>query len=319
MSYHNSSPSTHLGTTLLLLCFTLTAAPRAFAHGDQIEVGGGARGPITLNATQRQAIGLKTAPVDNRTIDTYLQLNGEVRVPPDREANVSTRISGQAKTLYVGLGAVVRAGQPLAKIESRLSGNPPPSVVLTAPISGTIDARAATPGQTVEPDSVLFHISDRRRMLVIAKVYEEDLGKVQVGQDARVHVLSYPQQVFAGKITLIDPNLDAVSRTVSVWIELDNAKDLLKPNMFARANVITSHNSDALAVPNNAILEANGEQFVFVAEGERFNRIEVSTGARDDQFTEITDGLTPGDEVVTQGNSEIYTQWLTGGVMKDED
>lgn len=319
MRSHNSFPSAHFGTTLLLLCLALTTTHRTFAHGDEIEVGGGARGPITLNAAQRQAIGLKTVPVDSRTIDTYLQLNGEVRVPPDRQANVSTRISGQAKVLYAGLGAVVREGQPLAKIESRLSGNPPPSVVLTSPISGTIDVRAVTPGQTVEPDSVLFHISDRRRMLVIAKVYEEDLDKVQLGQDARVHILSYPQQAFAGKITLIDPNLDAVSRTVNVWIELDNPKDLLKPNMFASVNVITSHNSDALAVPNSALLEANGEQFVFVVEGERFNRIDVTTGARDDQYTEVTDGLTPGDEVVTQGNREIFTQWLTGGVMQDED
>ncbi len=295
---------------LLTLPFML---PEAVGHGEEIEVGGGgARGPVQLTDQQKQAIALQTAPAEVRTINQELNLNGQVQLLPNRQAEVGLRISGQVKALYAKLGDTVKAGQNLAKVESRLSGDPPPSVNITAPMSGLIDALNVSVGQAVEPNSSLFHISDRTQVIVIAKVFEEDLGKIKVEQEARVHVLSYPNEIFTGKVTLIDTNLDPLSRTVNLWIELANEQGLLKPNMFARASVILKRNDAALAVPNSAIVEANGEKFVFVAEGNSFNRMEVSVGVRDGAFSEITEGLVPGDEVVTQGNRQVYTMWLTG-------
>lgn len=302
-----------IGRLIFLLLCMLFTLPQAFAHGEQIEVGGGARGPVQLTDQQKQAIALQSAPADVRELHKELNINGQVQLLPNRQADVSLRISGQVKALYANLGDTVKAGQNLAKVESRLSGDPPPSVTITAPMSGVIDARNVNIGQAVEPNTTLFHISDRSRLIVVAKVYEEDLGKVKVEQEARVHVLSYPDQVFAGKVTLIDPNLDPLSRTVNVWIELTNEKGALKPNMFARANVILERNDAALAVPNGAIIEANGERFVFVGEGNTYRRVEVTVGARDDEYSQITEGLVPGDEVVTQGNRQLYTLWLTGG------
>ena len=133
--------------------------------------------------------------------------------------------------------------------------------------------------------------------------------------DRREHT----QQEVNGKVTLIDPNLDPLNRTVKVWIQLANPQALLKPNMFARVGVVLKRNEAALTVPNGAIIEANGERFVFVREGDKFKRVEINIGAKDDEFSEITDGLVPGDEVVTQGNRQIYTLWLTGGKLKGEE
>ena len=304
------------GLIILLLLIAPGAMPSAFAHGGEIEVGGGgARGPVQLSAAQQKAIALQMAPASARPLSTLLNLNGEVQLLPNRQADVSLRISGQVKALYANLGDSVRAGQRLVLVQSRLVGDPPPSVTINAPMSGVIDVRNAVVGQAVEPNTVLFHISDRSQVIVAGKVYEEDIGKVKLGQEARVRVLSYPQ-VFIGKVTLIDPNLDPLSRTVKVWIQLANPQGLLKPNMFARASVVLQHNAAALTIPNSAIIEANGEKFVFVREGGKYHRVEVSLGTKDDEYSEITDGLVPGDEVVTQGNREIYTMWLTGGQPK---
>ena len=295
------------------------AVPSAFAHGEQIEVGGGARGPVQLSAAQQKAIALQLASASLRPLSTELNLNGEVQLLPDRQADVSLRISGQIKGLYANLGDRVRVGQRLVLVQSRLVGDPPPSVTISAPMSGVIDARNVVVGQAVEPNTVLFHISDRSQLIVVARVYEEDIGKIKTGQKARVRVLSDPKQVFTGKVTLIDPNLDPLNRTVKVWIQIANPQGLLKPNMFARASVILRANGAALTIPNGAVIEANGEKFVFVREGDKYNRVEVSVGAKDDEYSEITDGLVPGDEVVTQGNRQIYTMWLTGGQMKAEE
>ena len=316
----SSQMLTQLRGLFLLALFTAPGTlPAAFAHGEQIEVGSGARGPVQLSAAQRTAIALQLAPVSSRPLSTVLNLNGEVQLLPNRQADVSLRISGQVKELYADLGQRVRTGQRLVLVQSRLVGDPPPSVTINAPMSGVIDARNVVVGQAVEPNTALFHISDRSQVVVVGKVYEEDIGKVKTGQAAHVSVLSYPQQIFSGKVTLIDPNLDPLSRTVKVWIQLANPQGLLKPNMFARASVILRHNGAALTIPNSAIIEANGEKFVFVREGDKYNRVEVSIGASNDEYSEITDGVVPGDEVVTQGNREIYTMWLTGGQMKAEE
>lgn len=322
----SSSPRTSVsfdglihGLWFLLLLTAPGTLPLAFAHGEQIEVGGGVRGPVQLSAAQQKAIALQWVPASVRPLPRVLNLNGEVQLLPNRQADVSLRISGQVKALYANPGDTVRTGQRLALVQSRLVGDPPPSVTITAPMSGVIDARNAVLGQAVEPNTALFHISDRSQVIVVARVYEDGLGEVKVGQEARVRVLSYPQQVFRGKITLIDPNLDPLSRTVKVWIQLANPQGLLKPNMFARAGVILQRNEAALAVPTSAIIEANGEKFVFVREGDKYKRVEVTLGADDGEYSQITEGLVPGDEVVTQGNRQLYTLWLMGGQMKGEE
>lgn len=315
------------GTAVLIgLALAITAivgaafVTPAFAHGEQIKVGGGAKGPVTLTAAQQAALGLKVEAASPRPLSELLHLNGEVRPVAGRQADVSTRISGQVTQVYATLGQSVRQGQRLARVQSRLVGDPPPSVDVIAPMSGVIDQQTATVGQSVEPAAALFHIRDGSEVNLVARVYEEDLGKIALGQDATVRLLSYPDRRFAGKIILIGPSLDPASRTVEVWVKLDNSEGLLKPNLFARVSVVLRHNAAALSVPTAAIIQANGEKFVFVRQKGKYVRIEIGTGASDDTYTEVTDGLVPGDEVVTQGNRQVYTVWLTGGVpLHDED
>ena len=302
---------------LLLLVAGLGVSPLVLGHGGSIEIGGGGKGPVKLSDAQQKAIGLQLASAAPRPISQLLSLNGEIRLLPGRQADVSTRINGQITALYAALGDTVRLGQRMARVQSRLAGDPPPSVDVSAPLAGVVDAVNVGLGQSVEPTTVLYRISDRSQVNVIARVYEEDLGKVLVGQDVRVKTLSYPDQAFAGKITLVGPTLDAQSRTVEVWVRLANPRGLLKPNLFARASVVLRQNDAALAIPNAAIIEANGEKFVFVRQSGQFNRVEIVTGSSDDEYTEVTDALVPGDEVVTQGNRELYTLWLTGGKAGD--
>jgi cobalt-zinc-cadmium efflux system membrane fusion protein len=281
---------------------------RVWAHGPAIEVGESAKGPVTLSALQAKAIGLTLASADLRPLADLLTLNGEIQLLPDHTAEVSTRISGQVTALYVQLGDRVKVGQSLARVQSRLVGDPPPSVNVSSPKSGIVDTVNISVGRSVEPAATLFQISDRSVVNMVARIYEEDLG-----QDARIRTLSYPDRVFSGKVTLIGPSLDAQSRTAVVWFRLANPDGLLRPNLFAKAALVLKQNAAALAIPNAAILEANSERFVFVKQGDRYDRVDIVTGLADDQYTEVADGLVPGDEVVVQGIRELYTMWLTGG------
>ena len=300
-----------VGLTLTALAAMFGIDP-VFAHGGEVEIGSGAKGPVLLSAAQQNALGLKVAMASPRPLSEVLYLSGEVRPVAGRQAEVSTRISGQVTQVYATVGQTVRAGQRLARVQSRLVGDPPPSVDVNAPMSGVIDQMAATVGQSVEPATSLFHIRDGSEVNIVARVYEEDLGKIALGQRTNVRLLSYPDRSFAGSVVLIGPSLDPLSRTVEVWVKLSNDEGLLKPNLFARVGVILRQNAAALSVPTEAIIEANGEKFVFVRQKGRFARVEIGTGSSDNDFTEVTDGLVPGDEVVTQGNRQVYTAWLTG-------
>ncbi len=305
------------GAAFAVVLSLLAAIPTpVLAHGDEIEVGDSAKGPVSLTAAQSKAIGLTLGTADLRPLADLLVLNGEIQLLVDRQAQVSTRISGQVSALYVQLGDRVQAGQRLARIQARLVGDPPPSVDVSSPKGGIVDAVNISVGQSIEPASALFEISDRSQVNMVARVYEEDLGKVSLGQDVRIRTLSYPDKVFKGKVTLIGPALDPASRTAVVWVRLANPDGILKPNLFAKAAVVLKQNAAALAIANSAIIEANGEKFVFVKQGEQYDRVDITTGLADDEFSEVTDGLVPGDEVVTQGNRELYTLWLTGGGKK---
>jgi multidrug efflux pump subunit AcrA (membrane-fusion protein) len=290
------------------------------AHGGKIEVGENAKGPVRLTPTQERALGLTLAAAAPRPMSDVLYLNGEVRPVAGRPAQASSRIAGQGTQVYATIGQYVRAGQRLARVQSRLVGDPPPSADILAPMSGTIEQASVSVGQAIEPSTSLFAIRDSREVSVVARVYEEDLGKVQVGQDTTIEFISYPGKKFAGRIQLLGPSLDPLTRTVDVWVSVGNDEGILRPNLFARVGVVLRQADAALTVPTAAVIEANGERFVFVKQPTGYVRTEIETGVRDSQLTEVAEGLAAGDKVVVQGNRQVYTLWLTGGApIHDED
>ncbi len=298
---------------LAALLLAASSTQKLFAHGGKIETAGGAGGPVTLTKVQQESIGLHTAKADFSSIDTILLLNGSVEIDPDRHAHVTTRISGRVAQLPAHVGDRVEKGQTLAVIQSRQLGEPPPEVKVDAPVSGVVSERPVSVGDAVEPNKELFHIVDLSKVIVIAQVYEEDIAKVKLEQTARITPLGYPGQEFTGKVIFIGLELDAERRTLPVWFMVDNPDGKLRADMFVKAAVLLARNSDVLTVPKSAVLSEGGEKFVFVRTGETFNRVDVQTGAEDDRNMEIKDGLVPGDEVVVQGQRELFTAWLTGG------
>lgn len=305
--------------SLLLILILFTYVAHLYAHGEEIKISTtGYKGPICLTKEQEQMLAIQTVKPNIKPITNYLVLNGEIKLIPNMQADVSVRISGNVVKLDANLGDKVQVGQKLAVVQSRLIGDPPPTVAVTAPLEGIIDARNVNLGQTVEPNTVLFHISNRKNMLVIAKVYEEDLAKVKVGQDADIYVLSYPDKVFRGKVILIEPNLDPITRTVNVQISLKNDLNLLKPGMFVEARCILSFDNKALAIPNEAVINIADGNIAFVKEGDCYKQHKLSLGFSNDKESQVLFGLTKDMEIVTQGNRELYTLWLSGGQTQNE-
>ncbi len=148
---------------------------------------------------------------------------------------------------------------------------------------------------------------------VVADVYEHDLALVHDGQFAVVKVEAYPDIDFPAKVMAVGDVVDPVTRTIKVRAQVKNEAHKLKPEMFARLQLDVSDTAQFLTVPREAVLEADGKQFVYVVEaGDRYVRRDVKTASISPDQIRILEGLTQGERIVTKGAVLIKGQQITG-------
>jgi membrane fusion protein, heavy metal efflux system len=182
--------------------------------------------------------------------------------------------------------------------------NHPSSIVnVYAPISGVIVAQnvtnAAAAGVSLSGSATAFTIADLSTVWIICDVYENDIPKLQLGQEAKIKLNAWPDRPLTGRIGDIGPILDPSLRTAKVRIELPNP-GFLRLGMFGTAT-FTSRNMETHAVvPADAVLHLHDRDWVFLpAGGNQFKRAEVRAGKMlDGNRQEILSGLAPGQQVV---------------------
>lgn len=186
---------------------------------------------------------------------------------------------------------------------------------MRSPLTGIIVERTVTPGQSVtgDPVNVLFTIADLDVLQVVADVYERDLALVREGQSAIVKVEAYPDVDFPAEVTAVGDVVDPVTRTIKVRARVNNEAHKLKPEMFARLQLDVSDIGAILTVPREAVLEADGKQFVYVVEeGNRYLKRDVKTVNISQDQARVLEGLAQGERIVTKGAVLIKGQQIKG-------
>jgi membrane fusion protein, copper/silver efflux system len=187
----------------------------------------------------------------------------------------------------------------------------PRTIDWASPATGHIIEKRVIEGQRVMAGDELFRIADHSRVWVVAEVAEADIAAIKVGMRATVTLRAFSTTPQEGVVTFIYPEmLKPETRTVSVRIELPNPDFLMKPGMYADV-VFQPDGGEApvTAVPVSAVIDSGTRQVVLVAKGEgRFEPREVKLGLRGDGFTEVTEGLQPGEEVVVSANFLIDSE-----------
>jgi Cu(I)/Ag(I) efflux system membrane fusion protein len=185
---------------------------------------------------------------------------------------------------------------------------PEVDLVVRSPISGTVIEKKVVQGQYVTEGQDLYLLADLSSLWLAAKVYEQDLGGIRIGQLAVARFPAFPEREFRGRIRFIDPVLDPATRTAGVRIELPNPGRLLKPGMFANAELRVDLGR-GLAIPRSAVLDTGVRQVVYVQTGPgRFAGREVRLGQSAGDLVEVVAGLAAGDVVVTSANFLIDSQ-----------
>jgi RND family efflux transporter MFP subunit len=188
-----------------------------------------------------------------------------------------------------------------------------------APAAGTLVALDAASGQGVEEGQQLFTVIDLDRVWLVAKVFEADVPRVENAPSAWFTIDGYEQPFTIGpsngKLVTVGRVVDPQSRTVPVIFEVDNTAGKLRIGNFARTVIATGPPRKALAIPDAAIVEDGGRSVVFVmVEGESFERRPLRLGIRSNGWTEVLEGVKPGERVVTKGAYEVKLASASGAV-----
>jgi membrane fusion protein, heavy metal efflux system len=187
-------------------------------------------------------------------------------------------------------------------------------VSLPSPISGTVIARSANPGEVIQADKEILRVADLSSVWVIGQVYEKDLGRIRVGSGTSITTEAYPGRVYRGQVSYVDPTIDPATRTAQVRIELANPGQQLKIGMYVNVAFATlgGAESTVAVVPANAVQNINNQQVVFVAMNEPnvFAMRPVRLGAEANGRYPILEGVSIGDRIVTEGSFLLRAEWL---------
>jgi len=181
-------------------------------------------------------------------------------------------------------------------------------LVLRSPVSGTVLERGVVEGQSVSADTPLLTVADLSRVWVMADLYEMDLARARIGDEARFTSDALPGRVFDGRIEFITPTVASETRTLQVRMALANPDGALRPGTYGRVSV-ASHGASALWAPTEAVVDAGEHRYVFLAHaGGHFEPRLVQVGGTDGERTAILAGVAAGDTVVASASFLIDSE-----------
>ena len=206
-------------------------------------------------------------------------------------------------------------GMPGGRADSLRSASQISSeLFVPAPISGTVTSRAVNTGEVVDANKELLRITDLSNVWVIAQVFERDLARLRVGSGASVTSDAFPESIFRGQITYIDPQFDSTTRTGKVRIELNNPGQALKIGMYVKAafGALGDAERTSPVVPAAAVQRINDQDIVFMPTDDPvvFAMRPVRLGPEIDGRRVVGEGLKVGDRVVTNGSFLLRAAWL---------
>jgi RND family efflux transporter MFP subunit len=176
------------------------------------------------------------------------------------------------------------------------------NTVITAPVDGFIGKRTLDPGASVGPNTSFMSVVDIRTVRLVINVVEKDLRRITQGTGVEVEVDAYPGETFNGRVARLAPILDPATRTAQVEIEIPNTAYRLKPGMYARARFTVQRHDRALVVPTGSIVDLQGKLGVWTpSEGDTPSFQPVTIGIEQQEFTEITSGVSEGQNIISTG------------------
>src|SRR5262245_46951151 len=218
----------------------------------------------------------------------------------DRAAELYSKNFISSQALDEARANLSRAKARIAEDEARLRKSE-----VRAPFAGTLGLRSISPGAYVKAGDDIVRLEDLSVMKLDFRIPETYLANLKRDQEVALQVDAYPERVFKGRTFAFESALDEKTRTILVRARVPNAGGELKPGMFARVNLTLDSQSDALLIPEEAIVPRGSQSFVFrVIEGKAVLTA-VELGVRRPGLVQVVKGLSADDRVVTDGHQKL--------------
>lgn len=218
------------------------------------------------------------------------------------QADAQATLDGARHKLRV-LGAAEDDIAELAR-----SGLPQQHLVIRAAIKGRVIKRNIDPGGYLETGASLGTVADFSSLWFLGFVFDADLPRIKEGQQVEIVVNGVAlAEPLIGKVSFVSPSVDPVTHSVSVRVQLPNPNGLLKPEMFARAELMLNQRRLPV-VPRAAVVQDGAESFLVVRRGgtegkPTYVRLPVEfVPANDPGHLAILRGVSAGESVVVEGS-----------------
>lgn len=223
--------------------------------------------------------------------------------------------------LDVANARVAAAGRALGAFQAAQggAGAAGSSFELRSPIDGVVSFARVTRGAVVEAGERLVSVVNAEKIWLEAKVYEADVAKAATSPGAMFTVSGFDKEFIVdgktGRRVAVGAVVDAATRTVPVIFEIPNTEAELKPGMFAKVTLLTGETVQGVAIPEQALVDENGQPIVFVMDGgESFFKRRVKLGVRSGGYVQILEGVKDGERVVSRGAYEVKLATTAGGI-----
>jgi cobalt-zinc-cadmium efflux system membrane fusion protein len=220
------------------------------------------------------------------------------RLHAEHTAKLSSVQSLRSRLVLLGMPAsAIDASAPGGEVDATTS--------IPAPIAGVVTERGANVGLNIDTTAKLFTVVDLSTVWVVGALYEKDFSRVRVGSTAIVTTSAYPGVKLAGRVSYIDPQVTADTRTARVRVEVPNPGERLRLGMYADIEIQTPEGKPVVMIPRSAVQNIGDREVVYVADAKepgKFVEHEVRLGAPSGERVEVVSGVKPGDQVVTSGS-----------------
>jgi len=177
---------------------------------------------------------------------------------------------------------------------------------IKAPFSGILGLKDVDVGDYITPGQALVNLVDINTIMVDFHLPEKYISDIQEKMTVNLVADSIPGKVFAGVIYAIAPTLDATMRSLHARAKFSNPKFLLKPGLFSRLHIILATIDKALIIPEEALIYQESKFYVYTIKDGKAILTEVSTGAKQDGFIQVTSGLSEQEQVVLAGQIKLF-------------
>ncbi len=271
---------------------------------------------------QQQApqVEVKAVQVARGDVNHLIQATGRVDVL--KKVEINSPVEGVVTELLVKEGDFVKRGGIVAKLrpieaEAAVRGSTAISGVkkqyflrlgilsLTSPFNGYVSKRYVSSNALVQANAPIVAVEDLSSTYLHVDLPSLYLEQVKIGDTVLIHFLSFPDDVFNGRIATINPTVSQETQTVALNVSFPNKSQEIKDGMFAVVDIVSNTHTNTLVVPKDAILfdPDTGREYIMVVGQDSIARdVTVKTGYEEDGKVEILSGLNQGQLVITQGN-----------------